>query len=177
MAELLRPLLSFSAAANLLPLRWKTAAVGASQISQTQLQCATTPPLVGSDAAPTPTAVHSLDDFWTTPGMNDGSRMTGDRPVRFCEGLRLKYRGLLSFLQCASGFELDSGASKTPRITSLHCVELYAMKHASGKRSSCFPRRGRRLGSRSPSAPTRKSSFQDRTRPVAQDEGHPAQFA
>jgi hypothetical protein len=25
-----------------------------------------------------------------TPGMNDGSRMTGDRPVRFCEGCALK---------------------------------------------------------------------------------------
>ena len=28
--------------------------------------------------------------------MNDGSRMTRERPVRFYEGLRLKCRGLLS---------------------------------------------------------------------------------
>lgn len=31
--------------------------------------------------------------------------MTGDRPVRFCEGLRLKRRGLLSFLQSRSAFD------------------------------------------------------------------------
>jgi hypothetical protein len=32
-------------------------------------------------------------------GTDDGSRMTGDRPVRFWEGLRLQCRGLLTFLQ------------------------------------------------------------------------------
>lgn len=44
-------------------------------------------------------AVHSLAGLWVDQGPDDGSRMKGDLPVRFCERLRLKRRGLLTFLQ------------------------------------------------------------------------------
>jgi hypothetical protein len=36
-------------------------------------------------------------------GTNDGSRMTGDRHVRFYEGLGLQCPGLLTFLQPLCG--------------------------------------------------------------------------
>src|SRR5262245_42334142 len=103
MVELLRRLLSLSSAEGVLPLRWKASAVRASQIPQPGLIWSTTVTLATPDDAPEPSAVPSLVAFWTPHGSDDGSRMTGDCHVRFCEGLWLRRWGLLSvWRECRS---------------------------------------------------------------------------
>lgn len=96
MVELLRTLLSISDAASLRSLRSQTAMLGTTQIPQA---CGSATPaiLAAADRPATPAAVHPLARFWKSQGSDDGSRMTGDCHVRFCEGLRLKRWGLLSY--------------------------------------------------------------------------------
>jgi hypothetical protein len=85
----------------------RAAAVGASQVPQPSLQCAPTPTLAGDDSPSQPSAVHSLARFWLGQGTDDGSRVSREIPARFYEGLRLKRRDLLTFLQSRCAFECD----------------------------------------------------------------------
>src|SRR5208282_6561792 len=77
-------------AQSLRSLRPEAFTLGAPEIPQT---CATSTPrraLAEEDCLPTPSIVHPLARLWKSPGTDDGSRMTRECHVRFCEGLWVK---------------------------------------------------------------------------------------
>ena len=45
--------------------------------------------------------------------------MTRECPVRFCEGLWVKYRGLLSCSECGAGHDRDHNAARNIRYVGL----------------------------------------------------------
>src|ERR1017187_9890720 len=88
--ELLQPLLQVSVIPALRSHRSEAGAMGSAQVPQAGGKADTGPRMAEESGQPATAAVRSLARLWESRGTDNGSCMTGDCHVQFCEGCALK---------------------------------------------------------------------------------------
>src|ERR1019366_4159858 len=95
--ELLQPLLQVSVIPALRSHRSEAGAMGSAQVPQIGGKADTGPRMAEESGQPATPAVCSLARLWESRGTDNGSCMTGDCHVQFCEGLWVKSPGSTLF--------------------------------------------------------------------------------